>query len=61
MIDPRLKIIRDGSSYTTLFTDINIECTTCKEIVSKVYYSERTGVGEWICSRMHLSKDVIGV
>ena len=61
MIDPRFRIIKDGVSYDTLFTDVSIPCKTCGESVSKVIYTERTGEGTWICSNMHLSKDVIGV
>lgn len=61
MIDPRLRIVKDGVSYNMLFNDIDLECQSCGVIVNKVSYSERTGVGEWICQNNHLSRGVIGV
>jgi hypothetical protein len=54
------KIIPDGSSYSTLYDDVILLCKTCGVEVNKVIYSERTGVGEWICSKLHSSKAVIG-
>jgi hypothetical protein len=55
------KIIPDGVSYDTLYNDVVLFCKTCGIEVNKVIYSERTGIGEWICSNMHLSKEKIGV
>jgi hypothetical protein len=55
------KIIPDGVSYHTLYNDVVLLCKTCGVEVYKVVYSERTGIGEWICSEMHLSREVIGV
>lgn len=55
------KINKSGPSYDTLYTDVELPCQSCGEIVTKVIYSERSGIGEWICSSMHQSRDVIGV
>lgn len=55
------KIIPDGVSYDQLFTDVELKCQVCIEIVNKVVYSERTGIGTWICKNMHLSQEKIGV
>ena len=55
------KIVPDGAAYSTVYTDVNFLCHTCGIMVNKVYYSERTGVAEWICTDKHLSRDKIGV
>jgi hypothetical protein len=61
MIDKRFRIIPHGVSYSQLFTDVELKCQSCHEIVNKVVYEERTGIGTWICKNMHLSKEKIGV
>jgi hypothetical protein len=55
------KIISDGVSYDQLFTDVELKCQSCDQIVDKVIYEERTGTGTWICKNMHLSQEKIGV
>lgn len=55
------KIIPDGASYNTLYTDLEFKCQECGLLVNKVYYSERTGIGEWICADKHVSREKIGV
>lgn len=55
------KIIPDGPSYHTLYDDVVFVCKTCGVEVYKVTYSERTGIGEWVCPEMHLSREKIGV
>jgi hypothetical protein len=57
----QFKIIKDGVSYNMLYTDAELKCQTCDVIVNKVSYSERTGIGEWICPELHFSRGVIGV
>lgn len=57
----QFKIIKDGVSYNMLYTDAELKCQTCDIIVNKVNYSERTGIGEWICPELHFSRGVIGV
>lgn len=61
MIDSRFRIIKDGVSYNVLFENVELECQSCSLTVNKVSYSERTGLGEWICQNNHLSRGVIGV
>jgi hypothetical protein len=56
-----LKIIPDGVSYNTLYDNVVLNCKTCGIEVNKVSYSERTGLGEWICFNMHTSREKIGV
>lgn len=55
------KIVPDGVSYDQLFTDVQLNCQVCDKVVTKVSYSERTGMGTWICQNMHLSREKIGV
>ena len=55
------KIIPDGVSYNVMYDNVFLNCTTCGIEVNKVRYSERTGVGKWTCSNMHLSREKIGV
>lgn len=55
------KIVPDGASYTTLYSDVEVECKSCGDIVTKLSYFERTGLAEWICKNMHLSREKIGV
>ena len=55
------KIIPDGASYNTVYSDLEFKCQVCDLIVDKVYYLERTGIAEWICKDKHLSRDTIGV
>ena len=54
-------IIPDGVSYSQLFTDIELKCQSCDQVVTKVVYEERTGIGTWICNNMHLSREKFGV
>lgn len=55
------KIVPDGASYNTVYTDIVFQCQVCGINVNKVYYSERTGIGEWVCPDKHVSRENIGV
>lgn len=58
----KIFVIRtDGASYQTLYNNVEFPCQTCGVIVNKLSYSERSGIGEWICPEMHLSKEKIGV
>lgn len=55
------KIVPDGAAYITSHTDLEFKCKECGMSVDKVYYSERTGIGEWICQYKHVSREKIGV
>lgn len=57
----QFRIIKDGVSYQMLYTDAELPCQECGVIVNKVSYSERSGIGEWICPELHLSRGLIGV
>jgi hypothetical protein len=54
------KIIPDGVSYNTVYDNVSLNCISCGIEVNRVSYSERTGMGEWTCSNMHLSREKIG-
>ena len=49
-----------GAAYKTGIEG-NFDCQTCDEKVKKGSYDERTGELEFVCSKGHVSKVVIGV